>query len=117
MDPMTPVRVVVAVVLWPFRQLGATLGNWWDLFVETEARDVIPPTVLSTLAWLRDRLPYAFGLTGSPAEQVRASVVLGVATILGIVTSLLALIFLVTGTVGLFRLIPVVDRGWRALVQ
>lgn len=117
MDAMKPVRVAVAIVLWPFRQLRATLSNWWTLIIETEARDVIPPTVLSTLSWLRDQLPYAFGLKGSAADQVRASVVLGIATLLGIVTSLLALIFVGTGIIGLFRLVPVIDAGWKALAQ
>lgn len=101
------------VLMWPVEQVRSFLGNLAGLFSGTESEDLLPPWILSTLAWIRTQFGKAAGY-GSPQEQIVSSLVLGVAMIvssLGVLTPL-AVVMLVPMMIGVWRLYPAVDDRW-----
>jgi len=107
---------VVGALSWPVRQVRGWGENVRDVLTETDTGDVLPPAIVETGAWLREQVPRAAG-TGTPGEQMAASVVLAFASVLtslftGGVTLFFVALFLLTFLVGAFRLVPAVDALW-----
>jgi hypothetical protein len=102
-----------AVVAWPFRVTKQWLSNVRAAVSEASPDDFVPPWVWETVEWLKMQLPRAAG-TGTPYEQMSASVVLAIAMIvvsIGALTPLSA-IMVIPLLIGAARLHPVVDRAW-----
>lgn len=108
---------VWAILIWPFQQLWGWADNLWRwLSDRLSLQDVLLPSIYSSLVWLGDQLPRAFGY-GSPGEQISGSFVLGVATFLtGIVTGGAAWVLIglwaVTALIGVVRFVPAVESRW-----
>lgn len=94
-------------------QLRAALGHLWMFVNETQIDEIIPPGLRDFINWLISMVPKAVGVRGTtPGEQIRASIILAIAVILGVITSWLAVVFAFTATVGLLRFVPVLNRLW-----
>lgn len=74
----------------------------------------LPPIIRGTVRWLLQQVPRALG-AGSPSDQIVASIVLAVLMIVssfGVLTPL-AVVFIIPFTVGVVRLVPAVNSGWK----
>jgi len=106
-----------AYIRWPFAQAWGFLVNLWTWLTENlHPRDIVLPSIYESYLWFRDQLPLAFG-TGSPGSQIEASFVLAVASFLtGFVTGFAAwaliALWAATALIGLFRMVPFVDKYW-----
>lgn len=101
---------------WPVAQLKGFAMNVWLFIVGLKPDSVLPPSIVSTLRWLRDQVPRAFGL-GTRNEQITSSIVLTVVTFLtGFVTGglawLIIAVWVVTFLLGTLRLWPFIDDWW-----
>lgn len=105
-----------AAVSWPVEQVA----GWWEntkaIVSSLSWEDAIPPAVLSSAAWTKEKLYLSLGI-GTPQEQMSASFALGVAAWISSAISLgltipIALFFTMTFVIGAFRLWPVVDDVW-----
>ncbi len=97
------------------RQLAGFAANVRDLFFTASVDDLLPPSVVSTLVFIRDSVPRAFGFTDTPTEHITGIVVFSVALILGSFTTLtvVAVVFaLVALPMAALRLWPAVDERW-----
>jgi len=118
MTTETTIRQTVwAAIRWPFDQTAGFFRNAWNAISVTTPPDIIPPWIVewivSTYHWLRSQLPRAVGF-GTPQEQITASIVIAVAmviTSLGTLT-VLAAFMIIPLSVGVARLIPVVNEWW-----
>lgn len=98
---------------WPFSQAAGFVRNARSAIRRTGPDDVLPPWIVSTLAWMRQQIPRTLGY-GSAYEQMTGSIVLAIAMIVasfGILTWLAAFM-LIPFFVGVARLLPVVDDNW-----
>lgn len=102
-------------LLWPVRQLRGWLANLWAAITGARLSDVLPPSWLSTLAFIRDSLPRSLGFTNSLTSQLTGVIVFAVVLVVASFTLLtyVAIVYaLVFGTVALLRAIPAVNRRW-----
>jgi hypothetical protein len=99
----------------PLKQITGWFGNLRDLYGNLTLRDLLPPSFISLLVFVRDSVPLGLGFTDSNAQffagVVRLTVVmvvasLGFLTFVAVVYFPLAMIF-----VGL-RFFPAVDSWW-----
>jgi hypothetical protein len=108
-------KLIVNAGSWIMDQLVQTGRNIVGLFAGTSLIDVAPPSVVSTVDWLLKQFPRAAAL-GTAEEQIKASIVLAVATFLtGAVTGgaawAIMAVWGVTFVIGLLRLVPAADRA------
>lgn len=105
-----------AGVMWPVGQVK----GWWEnatrIVKDLTWEDAIPPALLSSIAWTKEKLYYSLG-GGTPQEQMASSFALGVAAWISSALSLgltipVALFFTLTFLIGAVRLWPVVDDVW-----
>ena len=111
-----PVDKLKAVVAWPVEQVKGWWKNATKIAKDLSWEDAIPPALLSSLAWTKEKLVLALG-AGTPQEQMASSFALGVAAWVSSALSLgltipVALFFTLTFIVGSLRLWPAVDGVW-----
>ncbi|ELZ40642.1 hypothetical protein C471_07661 [Halorubrum saccharovorum DSM 1137] len=111
--------VVVKPVSWTWTQVTGWASNVRNLVTDTSLDDILPPAVTEGVEWLAEQLPLAFG-TGSPEDQIKASAVLAVASIItsvfsGGLTIGAVLVFALTGMIGALRFWPALDSAWGSL--
>lgn len=105
-----------AVVAWPLEQVKGWWENATKIARDLTWEDAVPPAMLSTAAWVKEKLVLALG-GGTAQEQMAASFALGVAAYASSVVTLGAtlvagLFFTMTFGFGALRLWPVVDDLW-----
>lgn len=107
---------LLAVLLWAPRQFVAFWRNLWGLVQRSDVWDFLIPAFRSTLRWLIEKVPQAFGL-GTREEMLYANIGLAIVSyVSGYITATLtwyliavwAILFLV----GLLRFIPIVEAYW-----
>ena len=106
----------VRAAKWPLVQVQGWFENAVKIAKDLSWEDAIPPAMLSSLAWTKEKLYYALG-GGTPQEQMASSFALGVAAWLSRALSLgltipVALFFTATFVFGSLRLWPVIDDLW-----
>lgn len=107
--------LVFAVLLWPFRQLWAATQNLASTLRGVRLRDLLPPSILSTLMFVRDSLPRSMGFTSSRTSHLTGVVVFSIALVVFSFTLLtyVAIVWvLVFGGLGVLRLFPAVEARW-----
>jgi hypothetical protein len=97
-------------------QLRGFVGNVRESLGMASWEGFLPPSIVSTLKFLGEAVPDAFGFD-TPYAQIRGSVVLGILAVLSSVLTLGATlvfvgVFAVTGFVGIVRHIPIVEEVW-----
>lgn len=101
-------------IAWPFRQARGTLANLGAFIGEIEAGDLLPPSILSTLLWIRDTFPRSLGFS-ERARMFTASIAFGAVLVissLGVLTPVgIAWAVWFGGLAGL-RLVPAVEERW-----
>lgn len=105
-----------AVVTWPIEQMKGWWKNATRIVSDLTWEDAIPPALLSSLAWTKEKLYLSLG-AGTPQEQMSSSFALGVAAWVSSAISLgltipIALFFTLTFFFGSLRLWPIVDDAW-----
>lgn len=105
-----------SVITWPLEQVQGWWENATKVVKDLSWEDAIPPAVLSSAAWTKEKLYYAVG-AGTPQEQMASSFALGVAAWISSAISLgltipIALFFTLTFVIGSVRLWPFADSIW-----
>ncbi len=96
-------------------QLRGTAANTRDLVTGVSLGNLLPPSILSTLAFIRDAVPRSVGFADTAARQATGVVVVAITMVVASLTVLtwLAVAFAVLfGPLALLRLIPAVDDRW-----
>jgi hypothetical protein len=101
---------------WPLKQAAGWWQNTKAIVGDLTWDDFIPPALLSSITWSKEKLKDAAG-TDTPQKQMAASFALGVAAVISSVISLgatipIVILFAGTFTIGALRLWPVVDDYW-----
>jgi hypothetical protein len=102
-------------VLWPVRQLRGAWANAYEVATTATLNDLLPPSIISTIAFFRDAIPRSLGYADSTMRHVTGIVVVSLTMILGSLTiaTPVAIIFAaVSGTAALLRLLPAVEDRW-----
>lgn len=99
------------------RQARGTARNARDLAASTRADDLLPAGIRGVISELLYLIPHALG-RGTARQQVTSSVILGVLALLSSPLTLTVSLWLllplsVTLGMGLLRLIPAVNSGWK----
>lgn len=111
---MPSTTAVWSAVTWPFRQLRGAIGNLGGFIRGIDAADLIPPSIYSTLLWIRDTFPRSLGFA-SRARMFTASIAFGFVLIissLGVLTPLGIAWMAFFAPLAALRLIPVVEAHW-----
>lgn len=102
-------------LLWLPRQVEGWLRNVLKTVSSIRFRDIFPPAVLSTLAFIRDQIPIGLGFTKSRVQHVMGvistSITLVVASF-GILTFVGIGFLIVFGSLAALRFWPAVERRW-----
>ncbi len=96
-------------------QAQGTVDNVTDLYADIEAADLIPPSILSTLVFVRDSLPKALGFTDEAAQHIANVVVFSVVLVVASLTTLTVVavvFFAIAMPVAVARLVPAVNDLW-----
>lgn len=96
-------------------QLRGTVDNVRRLVSGTTLRDLLPPSIVSTLLFIRDSIPRALGFTDGPQAHLTGIIVFSVFLIIASLSLLtwVALLFAIVALpVAGLRLIPAVDDLW-----
>jgi len=116
---MSVSSTLLAVFLWPFRQLRGFLANVRAGVGSVQWSDVVAPWFIARYRELKAfygrQVAWVLG-DGSPTEMIVASVVLAVSLVVASATLLtyLAVVFVVPLSIGLLRYWPWVNGVWTA---
>lgn len=78
--------------------------------------EILPPSIADTIQWFLKSIPRAFGF-GTPEQMITGSVALAVVSVLSSfvtfgATLALLVVWAVTFSLGVLRLVPVVNAYW-----
>jgi len=114
---LTILKLPYTVTVWALRQTGSAIRGLGELISGLRPNSVLPPSVVSTIDWVKKQVPLALG-AGSPQEQLTASVVVAVVMVVssfGFLTPA-AVLMVVPFGIGLLRLFPAFDdRIWSSV--
>jgi hypothetical protein len=111
---MSATDTLVNALAWPFRQARGTLSNLGGFIGDIEAGDLLPPSVVSTLIWVRDTFPRSLGFS-ERARMFTASIAFGLVLVissLGVLTPVGIAWAVFFGGLAALRLVPVVEDYW-----
>lgn len=100
---------------WISKQIKGFGRNFVGLFT-TSPGTWLPPSVWSTVVWLKKAIGWAFG-SSTPIKQITAATSLAIFAILASwitlgTTLVIALILAIFAVLGVLRLVPVFNRVW-----
>lgn len=106
---------VAEKALWLPRQLRGWGANLWDVVTTTRLGDVLPPSIVGLILFIRDSVPRSLGFTDSLMRHVTGVVVLVVFMVLaslGVLTIVALFYGVIFGSLALLRLFPAVNSRW-----
>lgn len=99
---------------WLREQAVGTAANVRRLLSSLSIDDLLPPSVVSTLVFVRDSVPRAFGF-GTPEEHITGIVVFSAFLVIAsftLLTFVAVAFFLLAMPIALLRLIPAINKRW-----
>lgn len=116
---MGAIKNAASTVTWPVRfiwgQILGWIGSVAGIIRGIAPIDLLPPSVLSTIRFIGDKLPQGLGFTNGPKDHIVGSVVFSVFLVvasLSVLTYVAVVFLVVTLPFGLLRLWPVINRYW-----
>jgi len=106
---------VTDIALWPLRQVRGALGTLWAGVTSAGLSEILPPSIVSLLAFVADAGPRSIGFADDPFAQLSGVIVVSAAMVVasfGLLTYAAVAFALLFGPVALVRFIPFIDERW-----